>query len=335
MMHTLRLLGVLAALPVLLGLAAAPAAAEPPSLSLPIACEPGTSCWVTKLVDVDTGPRDADYMCGPRAPGNHKGVDFAVTDMAVARKTAVLAAAPGVVLGVRDEMDDVNILTTGAAAVAGKECGNGLVIDHGDGWHTQYCHMLRGSLGVKPGQRVERGQELGRVGLSGSTELPHLHLSVRKDGAEIDPFTGRGRDGRCGTTDLHPLWDAPTLAALPYEPRRLALVGFAPEPAEKVPARQGTYAAPFDPAAPVLVLWTDILGPRAGDRITFTITGPDGRELLKHTQELPKDHAQWFGYAGLKRKGPAWASGDYQGRVILNPVKGGAPLERAATLSVR
>ena len=50
---------------------------------------------------------------------------------------------------------------------AGKECGNRVGIDHGDGWATDYCHLATGSVSVKPGDNVAAGQPIGRVGLSG------------------------------------------------------------------------------------------------------------------------------------------------------------------------
>jgi hypothetical protein len=277
-------------------------------------------------MDHDAGARDVDWRCGPRAPGNHKGTDFAVADLTAAAATRVLAAAAGTVLGVRNDMPDVNILEGGREAIAGKECGNGLVIDHGDDLHTQYCHLRQGSVTVRSGQRVERGQDLGRVGLSGETELPHLHLSVRRHGREVDPFTGGAMDGTCGTGATAPLWDAATLAALPYEARRPYRAGFAGGPAERLAARKGDYDAPPPADAAALVLWFDGFAPRAGDSLTFIITAPDGRELFRTEKKIERDNAQWFGFAGLKRKQPRWPAGRYAGRVEWRPAEGGAPL---------
>jgi len=63
--------------------------------------------------------------------------------------------------------------------------GNVLVLDHGSGLYTLYFH-LQDSL-VKPGDLVQRGQEVGRVGATGRTTGPHLHFGVRLNGARIDP----------------------------------------------------------------------------------------------------------------------------------------------------
>ena len=63
--------------------------------------------------------------------------------------------------------------------------GNALVLDHGLGLYTIYFH-LQDSL-VKPGDLVQKGQEVGRVGATGRTTGPHLHFGVRLNGARIDP----------------------------------------------------------------------------------------------------------------------------------------------------
>ncbi len=68
------------------------------------------------------------------------------------------------------------------------DCGNGLVIDHGDGWQTQYCQRKQGSVRGNNGQTVAAGDVLGQVGLSGRTLFPHLHISARKDGETVGPF---------------------------------------------------------------------------------------------------------------------------------------------------
>ena len=69
------------------------------------------------------------------------------------RGVDVLAAAAGRVLRVRDGATDVSVRERGARSVEGRECGNGVIIDHGEGWTTQYCHMAQDSLKVRPGRR--------------------------------------------------------------------------------------------------------------------------------------------------------------------------------------
>ena len=78
-------------------------------------------------------------------------------------------------------MDDILQIGPDAPDVSDRECGNGVVIQHNDGFETQYCHMAQGSITVSTGQTC-CGHTLGKVGLSGQTQFPHLHVAVRKDG---------------------------------------------------------------------------------------------------------------------------------------------------------
>lgn len=57
--------------------------------------------------------------------------------------------------------------------------GNYVVIDHGGGEFSLLGHLQRGSVSVKPGDRVAQGQPVGRVGSSGSSMFPHLHYELR------------------------------------------------------------------------------------------------------------------------------------------------------------
>ena len=96
---------------------------------LPIACEIGRTCHVQNYVDVDPTPGAKDFTCGSRSYEKHTGTDFRVLSMADKRRgVAVLAAAPGKVLRVRDGAQDVSVRERSVGAVAGQECGNGVVV---------------------------------------------------------------------------------------------------------------------------------------------------------------------------------------------------------------
>jgi murein DD-endopeptidase MepM/ murein hydrolase activator NlpD len=56
--------------------------------------------------------------------------------------------------------------------------GNHVILDLGDGLYAAYAHLQPGSVRVRVGERVERGQVLGWLGNSGNSELPHLHFHV-------------------------------------------------------------------------------------------------------------------------------------------------------------
>jgi murein DD-endopeptidase MepM/ murein hydrolase activator NlpD len=83
---------------------------------------------------------------------------------------------------------------------------------------------MRGvSIVVKAGQKIRRGQRLGRVGLSGSTEFPHGHFSVLKNRKFLDPATGQPLGAGCDASGTS-LWRAP--GRLAYQPMALYAVGF-------------------------------------------------------------------------------------------------------------
>lgn len=62
--------------------------------------------------------------------------------------------------------------------------GNAVVLDLGDGQFAYYAHLKPGSVAVKSGDRVRRGQVLGEIGNSGDARWPHLHFQVT-DGPDI------------------------------------------------------------------------------------------------------------------------------------------------------
>jgi hypothetical protein len=301
-------------------LAAAPAAARDPILNLPVDCVLGRTCHIQNYMDHDGGPGAADFACGPLTYDDHSGTDFALPSLAaMAAGVDVLAAAPGTVTAVRDGMADVAFDDEGAEDTTGRECGNGVVVDHGGGWETQYCHLKQGSVAVEAGRRVGKGTVLGQVGLSGRTQFPHLHLSLRHDGARVDPFLPDGIV-QCLGPAAGTLWQD----VVPYAPGGLIAAGFLGEVPTSAAVKAGAAAALGLPASGGLVIWGYGFGLREGDAMTLSIRGPAG-VVVDEVQVFDRPQAQAFRALGRKA-GAAWPAGVYEGRLLL--VRDGVELDR-------
>ncbi|HET7039171.1 MAG TPA: M23 family metallopeptidase [Gemmatimonadales bacterium] len=115
-------------------------------------------------------------------------------DLATAAGTAdwngygseVLAVADAVVAATRDDVPDNRGASPDAPVALENASGNYVALDLGDGQFAVYEHLQRGSVAVRPGQRVRRGQVIGRLGNSGSSSIgPHLHFHVGDAAAPV------------------------------------------------------------------------------------------------------------------------------------------------------
>ncbi|HEY8380827.1 MAG TPA: M23 family metallopeptidase [Microvirga sp.] len=325
------------ALALTLAAMASPVAAQDLRLRLPVACEIGRTCHVQNYVDRDPGPAIVDYQCGRRTYEGHNGVDIRVPNLAAQRAGVdVLAAADGTVLNIRNEMEDVSVKERGLGSVARMECGNGAVVDHGNGWHTQYCHMARGSLAVKPGDRVRAGDRLGAIGLSGLTEYPHLHFTLRKDGQVVDPFRPGPLAPSCERSDQTGLWEPAVGRALAYQAGAVLNKGFAPGPVTMEAIETGTAEREVpNTGAPALVAFVRAIALRTGDVQALVLVDPDGKPLARNqAPALESDKAQWMMFAGVRAPPGGFRPGLY--RALYRVEREGRPvIEQAFAISLR
>lgn len=285
-----------------------------PELGLPIACTLGTTCHIQNLVDLDPGPEARDFTCGTMTYNGHNGIDLRVPDLAAMRAgVEVVAAAGGVVRGARDGMPDRSVRETGREAVASRECGNGVVIAHGSGWQTQYCHMAEGSIRVARGQRVEAGTVLGRVGISGLSEYPHLHFTVRNSAGNVDPFAFERDPAVCGGG--RSLWAPAIRDTLAYRTPVVLNAGFTDRPPSRAEVDSGELASrQIGPDSASLVTYARGIVLKAGDVQRLVLLGPGGEQLAENVlPPLARPAAQHMLYAGKRRPASGWTPGAYAG----------------------
>ena len=118
------------------------------------------------------GSRNITSYFGPRTHpitgvvnSHHSGIDIAAPN-----GTPIVASASG------------TVLTVGYTSIN----GNYVIIYHGDGVATAYCHCS--TILVSEGQQVSQGQTIAKVGLTGLTNGYHLHYGVRVNGTYVNPL---------------------------------------------------------------------------------------------------------------------------------------------------
>jgi murein DD-endopeptidase MepM/ murein hydrolase activator NlpD len=293
-------------------LAALPAAAQNIALSPPLDCTIGVECWIQQYVDHDPTARAQDYRCGAETYDGHDGTDFRIRDTSA--RISVVASFAGTVKAIRNNVDD-RLLKSEADRLAVRkiECGNGVVIDHTDGWQTQYCHMRKGSVLVKAGTKVDTGTKLGDVGYSGAAAFAHVHLTLRHNGKVVDPF---GSAAACADKSIS-LWDAAAQKTLTYHQGDIIGTGFHYATIDLANLETGLIK-PENPTSswPGLVAYAWAINLSVGDEIRVTLQGPDDL-AQSNTKTLDVNKAQYLLFAGKKQPAGGWPPGTYRGAVTI------------------
>ncbi len=290
---------------------------RPPLLSLPVDCLATDDCFIQWYMDIDAGPDREDPFCGTLTYNGHRGIDFRLRDRSAMRRGfPVLAALDGVVAATRDGMEDPPRVDR--KAIAGRECGNGVLLQHRDGYLTQYCHMRKGSIAVKRGQRVRAGDRLGLIGQSGLADFTHVHFELRHGKKIVDPFTGQVAQTppRCQPLAGKGLWADETAPYLVYRPVGLVRDGFSAVVPDREIMDEGRDRLP-SATSPALLYWLRLYGVKKGDRVDLTLWAPDGRLMAESRNIAPRDMAQVHYYLGRKRREARWPAGRYRAEVRL------------------
>ena len=104
----------------------------------------------------------------------------------------VLAVADGTIVGLRDDVPESALISRNPDHPLGEGAGNYIALRLPGGQVAFYEHLQPGSIKVRLGQRVRRGQPIGALGFTGDTTGPHLHFHLADGnsllGAEGIPF---------------------------------------------------------------------------------------------------------------------------------------------------
>jgi murein DD-endopeptidase MepM/ murein hydrolase activator NlpD len=130
-----------------------------------------------------------DFVIADGAGRRHRG-DGTVKEHYFCYGEPVLAVADGTVVDVRDGIRDAPWVGTGWVDWLCRDAGgNAVTIRHAEGEYSYSAHLIPGSIVVRPGEQVRRGQRIGMCGHSGHSTEPHLHFQLQ-DHRDFDSAVG-------------------------------------------------------------------------------------------------------------------------------------------------
>ncbi len=247
------------------------------SLAFPTNCQRGKTCFIA----IDKRTNSTDIILN--------------TEQEMQKGVNVLAAAPGKVVKVNNDYSGDKVSQTQPQ----DPCGNEVVVQHDNGWVTQYCHLKQNSIAVTPNQQVQNQQILGQVGETGVTVTPKLSFIVLENGIVRNPFQEK-------------LW-AKTLA---YQPFGLIDMGVTNKPTTlDVTSDTAPKQRQFTIQDKQVVAWVRVYGVQKGDKQRFTFYMPNGKVYFKPQESsITGNYPQWFSTAsfGIGRAIPPQYFGDWK-----------------------
>lgn len=233
---------------------------------LPLSGTINQDFYYTNYVDLQAGAGIRDFQCGLKTYDGHNGTDIVLPSFArMDQGVEVVAAAAGTVAFVQDGLPDRNKTWENGGGFA-----NHVQIQHRDGFRSYYGHMMRNSIRVAVGQPVQPGTVLGKVGSSGTSDMPHLHIEFRQNGTPAEVHAGS-----CGAAFTH--WAAPPV----YQDQfgliqsGLTRADLNLDAVKDPPAQVDT----FSMNESRLWFWVHLHNVRAGGVSRFEFVSPDGQTL--------------------------------------------------------
>ena len=254
-------------------LASSCAAAE--SFQLPLKCHLGHTCFVETHQEV---AEKKDVPCGVSPL-----LKFRIS--AFQRKASpfslIYPAATGTISSL--ETNHPDFLSQKINGQGKPACGNRVVIDHGHGWQTTYCHLRKDSSDhLKIGQKVTLDHAIGAIGLSGDTTFPHLGFFITKNKLFVNPHYGiQTNPQKCNRTAA-PLWDQKTQEQLKksHDPQLISM-GVADIEPDLPSLILNTSALTSSPNPEALYVYALLGNSSPKDRVIITVQDQEG-QLLAH-----------------------------------------------------
>jgi hypothetical protein len=232
------------------------------------------SCFFQNYVDHDASDKVRDYRCGGRSYDGHDGTDIRIRNLEIQRQGVEVARrGAGTRHRGRNDMEDVSVKTAGKAAIAGKECGNGVLIEH----RGRLAHpILPHGQGQRPGQAwrsTTTGQPIGH----GRAIRRYRILSSSFYGAawrkDRGSFAYGAPENACGGG--RSLWAASLGEQMQYRPREIIDYGFAGIAPTMELIESGEIGKhPVTSASDALVAYVRAIGLQAGDQQFLAVQGP-------------------------------------------------------------
>jgi hypothetical protein len=263
----------------------------------PVAGTLGKDIFIPYFVDLDKTPFDErDFLCTDYTFDGHTGHDpyirsFREQDLGV----PIFAPLDGTVIEVHDgEPDQQTVVTPGARS-------NYIVLSHVSGYRTEYFHLKRNSITVRPGDTVTAGTQIGLVGSSGESAAPHAHWEVRVNNDPVEPLAGPCRPGGSMFEQQPEVSMAPAAIGIAFSDVPFSAYPLAPH--DNAP-RRGLFLKD----SRSLNFKVEVANVRAGDTYTLTATSPGGQtfnvasgQLTAYTAYLASAH--WSFDAPLNETG--------------------------------
>ena len=265
-------------------------------LGFPLDCQLNKDCFVT--IYPSHAGEAKDFTCGRLSAAGVKGTAFSLRNnkQILDPGVSVLAVAKGKVINVDDGFADDYEFSGKEVALDG--CGNSLTIKHDDDFTSSYCHLLKDSIKVKVGQRVEKATVIAKLGASGVTNQPQLHLGLKYKSIAIDPFTATDLSTPCSSAGKNykkSMWDK----LISYKSTGLRSLGVAPlEPSLKDIWSNKFATNSIAADADALIFWVHLFGQKIGNVEEVKIIQPDGSLFLSRNTLIEKNYRDALQFAG-------------------------------------